>query len=254
MLQPDGSIPRISIVIPALNEADMIATTVAAVAALDGSPEVIVVDGGSRDGTAVLAAAHGARVITSSQGRGAQMHAGALTATGDVLWFLHADTVPPPQASPEIIAALADPTVVGGNFQIRFAGDFLAARLLTRLYRHLALLGLRYGDSGYFVRRETYLAAGGFRPYPIFEDLDLLVRLRRRGRFVRVAATVTTSSRRFEGRSFAIVFAWWTALQVLYWMGIPPGWLGRLYHHVRSPGRRRRVSSRRKEIANASFD
>jgi hypothetical protein len=101
-------------------------------------------------------------------------------------------------------------------------------------------LGLRYGDSGYFVRRTEYIAVGGFRPYPIFEDLDLMRRLRRRGRFVRINTIVTTSSRRFEGRWFALVFARWTLLQVLYWLGVSPNWIGRFYEHVRVPGRRGR--------------
>ena len=164
------------------------------------------------------------------------MAAGAAAAGGEVLWFLHADTLPPPDAMAHITAALADPAVVGGNFEIRFDGDFAAARFLTWLYRHLALIGLRYGDSAYFVRRSDYEAVGGFRPYPIFEDLDLLRRLRKRGRFVRVPAVVTTSSRRFHGRSFAVVFAWWAVLQCLYWIGVSPVRLGRWYRHVRSPG------------------
>ena len=116
----------------------------------------------------------------------------------------------------------------------------MAARFLAWLYGKLALIGLRYGDSGYFVRRSEYSAVGGFNPLPIFEDLDLMRRLRKRGRFVRVAATVTTSSRRFEGRVFALVFAWWAVLQILYWVGIPPRLLGTLYRHVRTRGRWRR--------------
>ena len=163
------------------------------------------------------------------------MCAGAAAAGGEVLWFLHADTLPPPDAVAQISAALTDPDVVGGNFEICFDGDLVAARFLTWLYRYLALIGLRYGDSGYFVRRSHYEAVGGFRPYPIFEDLDLLRRLRKRGRFVRVPAVVTTSSRRFRGRSFALVFARWAVLQVFYWVGVSPVRLGRWYRHVRSP-------------------
>src|SRR5262249_46468288 len=85
------------------------------------------------------------------------------------------------------------------------------------------------GDSAFFVWRTAYEQAGGFRPLPLFEDLDLLRRLKRRGRFVRLRQQVTTSSRRFEGRSFVLTFAWWTVLQVLYWVGVPPRVLGRLY-------------------------
>lgn len=233
-----SQLPTLSVVIPALNEAASIEQTLAALRRVPGIFEVIVVDGQSRDDALDRAARLGARVLTAPRGRGAQMHAGAQAAGGEVLWFLHADTLPPPDAAGRIADALIDPAVAAGNFEIRFAGEFAAARFLTRLYHHLALLGLRYGDSGYFVRREAYAAVGGFRPHPIFEDLDLMRRLRRRGLFVRVPATVVTSSRRFEGRSFAVVFARWTILQTLYWLGVPPVWLGKLYRHVRLPGRR----------------
>lgn len=245
--------PWLSIIIPTLNEAGSIDATLSALREIDGECEIIVVDGGSRDDTTRRAAAQGVRLLKAPCGRGAQMHAGALSAVGDVLWFLHADTLPPPDAVKQIAAALSDGATVAGNFEIRFAGDFLAARFLTWLYHHLALLGLRYGDSGYFARRSEYIAVGGFRPFPIFEDLDLMRRLRKRGRFVRVPATVVTSSRRFEGRSFSMVFAWWTVLQCLYWIGVPPIWLGRLYRHVRIPRRRRsKPVSDGKEIIHAT--
>lgn len=232
--------PRISVIVPALNESATIDATLEYLIALQGVSEVIVVDGGSRDDTVVRAARHGIRLLACGSGRGRQMHAGAMAATGDVLWFVHADTTPAADAPYAIAAALLDPRVGGGNCEIRFSGDFLSARFLTWLYHHLAILGLRYGDSGYFVRRTEYLAVGGFRPYPIFEDLDLMRRLRRRGRFVRVPAVVTTSSRRFEGRWFALVFARWTLLQIFYWIGVSPNWIGRFYRHVRLPGRRGR--------------
>src|SRR5205814_4864807 len=112
-------------------------------------------------------------------------------------------------------------------------GNGRAARLLTWLYPRLRLLGLCYGDSAFFVRRAAYEGIGGFRPHPVFEDLDLVRRLRRRGHFVRVADRVVTSSRRFEGRSFALTFARWASLQALYWLGVPPHRLAGFYAHVR---------------------
>ena len=229
--------PWLSIVVPVLNEASTINETLSVLLTAVGPGEVIVVDGGSTDETVALARRPGVRVLTAPRGRGSQLHAGGAAATGDVVWFLHADTLPPPGAAAHIAAALADPRTVAGNFRIRFAGDFAAARFLTRLYRYLGWIGLRYGDSGYFARRADYVAVGGFRPFPIFEDLDLMRRLRMRGRFVRARATVVTSSRRFEGRPFVGVFARWAILQGLYWLGVSPVRLGRLYHHVRAPGR-----------------
>lgn len=224
---------RLSVVIPALDEGTHIEATVRAVQALPGSPELVVVDGGSRDDTRERARRLGARVVDGPRGRGAQLHTGACAAAGEVLWFLHADTLPPADALAHIEAALRDPRTVGGNFSIRFDGGSAAARRLTWIYRHLRCLGLRYGDSGYFVRRDAYERAGGFRPLPIFEDLDLLRRLQRLGRFVRLPAMVVTSSRRFAGRSLTLVFAHWTMLQVLWWAGASPHWLGRRYRDVR---------------------
>lgn len=219
----------LSVVIPALNEARDIGATLDALQAMSGSVEVIVVDGGSRDGTVEILRERGVRVIESERGRGRQLHTGACAARGEVLWFLHADTHAPADAAEHIRAALSDARTVGGNFQIRFDGERRAARFLTWLYPQLGRLGLCYGDSGIFVRREAYESSGGFQPFPIFEDLDLLRRLRRAGRMARVPATVVTSSRRFEGRSFALTFARWSVLQTLYWLGVHPRRLGRMY-------------------------
>jgi rSAM/selenodomain-associated transferase 2 len=232
----------ISIIIPTLDEAATIGATLAAVTRLSGSWEAIVVDGGSKDATVELARAGGARVVAGARGRGAQMHAGACAARGDAFWFLHADTLPPAAALERIAAALAaDPHAVGGNFAIRFDGAERPARFLTWLYPRLRRLGLCYGDSGFFVRRDAYEQVGGFQAFPIFEDLDLLRRLRRRGRFVHLDAEVVTSARRFAGRSFTLTFARWSILQGLYWLGVHPRTLARLYAPIRAHGKRRRA-------------
>ncbi len=224
----------LSIIIPTLDEAPTIGATLAALAALRGPTEVIVVDGGSSDATVAIAHAQGAHVLPSERGRGAQLHAGACVARGDVLWFLHADTAPPVDAYAQINTALArDAQAVGGNFAIRFDGTDTPARFLTWLYPKLRRIGLCYGDSAFFVRRAVYAQVGGFQAFPIFEDLDLLRRLWRRGRFVHLAAEVVTSSRRFAGRSFTRTFARWAILQGLYWLGVHPRTLCRLYAPVR---------------------
>lgn len=219
----------LSVVIPTLNEAAVLGRTLQAVRRLGGETQVIVVDGQSDDDTAGIALQHGACVLSTPRGRGRQLQDGAEHASGDVLWFLHADSIPPPDAIPRIMEALKIPNVAGGNFDLRFDGDSAGARHLTRIYPHLRKLGLCYGDSGIFVRREVYQAAGGVRPYPIFEDLDLIQRIRRHGRFVHLDSQIVTSSRRFEGRSFALMFTKWTAMQILYWSGVRPEVLARWY-------------------------
>ena len=232
----DEKPPALSVVIPTLDEARSVGRTLDAALGVRGRVEVIVVDGGSRDATPDIARSRGVRVVTSERGRGAQMHAGARAARGRALWFLHADTLPPADGAELIAEALRDPSVVGGNFDVCFDGGGRPARFLTWLYPRLRRLGLCYGDSGIFVRRETYERVGGFRPFPVFEDLDLVRRLRRAGRVAHLEATVHTSSRRFEGRSFALTFARWSFLQALYWLGVDPRRLGRLYAPVRAAG------------------
>ena len=228
-----GLAMQISIVVPTLNEEACITETLWNLKALQGDKEIIVVDGGSHDGTRSLAEAQGIRVLTAPPGRGTQMHAGALQAKGDVLWFVHADTIPPVHALADICKHLEDQSVSGGNFGLVFDGPSRAARQLTAIYPALRLLGLSYGDSGIFVRRTIYNQIGGFRALALFEDLDLLRRLRKAGRFVHVPSVICTSSRRFEQRNFALVWLHWTALQVLYWSGISPNRLARWYRHVR---------------------
>jgi rSAM/selenodomain-associated transferase 2 len=225
--------PALSIIIPVLNEAHSIGATLDAVKKVRGRVEVIVVDGGSRDGTIEILQRHGVNVIKSERGRGIQLHTGACAAEGEALWFLHADTISPITAAELIAEALSKEEVVGGNFRVRFDGARRAARFLTWLYPQLRKLGLLYGDSGIFVRRVTYRRIGGLKPFPIFEDLDLVRRLKRVGRMVEIPLEVVTSSRRFEGRSFVLTFARWAILQGLYWLGVHPRRLVRMYGPVR---------------------
>jgi rSAM/selenodomain-associated transferase 2 len=228
----------ISIIIPTLNEETTIRGLAADLARLAGPAEVIVSDGGSEDGTAEMARESGLRVIAAPRGRGGQMNAGARLARGEALLFLHSDTRLPAGALAEIARALRRPEVCGGHFSLVFEGRTWEAHALTRLYPLLRLGGMCYGDSGFFVRRQVFERAGGFRDYPIFEDCDLYRRLRRLGRFVRLPAAATTSSRRFEGR-FLRTFALWSFLQVLYWLGVDPRRLDRIYKPVRLARARR---------------
>ncbi|HJP91358.1 MAG TPA: TIGR04283 family arsenosugar biosynthesis glycosyltransferase [Pyrinomonadaceae bacterium] len=222
--------PSVSVIVPTLNEERSIGCTLSALAKVRGDVELIVVDGGSGDRTTEIARELGARIVTSERGRGIQMHNGARVARGSALLFLHADTVAPAEVIKQISDALArDAALLGGNCSIRFDGESRPARFMTWLYPKLARLGMCYGDSGIFVRAHVYDEIGGFKPFPIFEDLDFIRRLKKKGRMVRLPVELTTSSRRFEERSFVLTFARWTILQVLYWLGVSPEVLGELY-------------------------
>jgi rSAM/selenodomain-associated transferase 2 len=225
---PTGTLVT-TIIVPTLNEEDRIEALVAALQALHGEKEIIIADGQSVDATVHIARNAGVRVVCANRGRGEQLHAAATIARGDVLWFLHADTIPSADALAHIAEALQDPRVVGGNFRLVFEGASLTARQMTWIYPRLRLLGLAYGDSGIFVRRSLYERMGGLRPYPLFEDLDLVRRLKPQGRFVHLDCSVVTSSRRFEGRNYPRAWATWIMLQMLYWMGVSPNRLARWY-------------------------
>ncbi len=223
---------RISVIIPTLNEEIALPRLLGALQRLNDAIEIIVADGGSDDGTSA-AAAHAGRVVSSPKGRGAQQAAGASLATGEVLWFLHADCEPATESLAAIRQALADPAAIGGNFTLRFSGDSRSARTLSWIYPLLRPLGLCYGDSGIFVRRDVYEQVGGFHNYPLFEDVDLVRRLRQAGRFERLPSVLTASCRRFEHRNPLGMFAQWTGLQILYWLGASPHWLARHYAPIR---------------------
>jgi len=200
--------------------------------------EIIVVDGGSTDKTTQIIEGFEKLkklevVKIESANRGMQLHAGTKVAEGDMFWFIHADTRPI-QGSGKLIKKYAKyPEVAGGNFDIIFSGRSFWAKFFTWLYPHLNSIGLSYGDSAFFVKRETYQEIGGFRDFPIFEDLDLLRRVRKKGLFIKLGMPVTASSRRFENRFFLWTFLKWCALQGLYTVGVSPRVLGKSYKRIR---------------------
>lgn len=231
--------PDYSVVIPALNEGDLIGATVAAARrAFGGRAEYLVVDGGSRDGTAEAAAAEGARLVQAPPGRGAQLRAGVEAARGHTLVLLHADTLLPAEAAAALDAALADPVVVGGAFRLRFdpgAGRLpLALRLLAAAINlRSRLLRTATGDQGIFARAQAMRRAGGVPAVPLFEDIQLYRALRRIGRVRLLRPAVSTSPRLWLRYGTGRTILLHLALRLAHALGAPPTSLARVYPKIR---------------------
>jgi rSAM/selenodomain-associated transferase 2 len=220
---------RISVVIPTMNEAETVAAAVAAARRGLGECEVVVVDAGSTDGTATAAAAAGATVVTAVGTRAAAMNLGASIATGDVLLFLHADTMLPVGAAGAISTALRSSSA--GAFRIRFDQPRPLLEWLANIRSQL--FKVVYGDQALFVSRAAFDRAGGFRPIPIMEDRELAGRLRRQGGLAIVPLAVTTSDRRHRDGGLMRTLARIWLIQLLYALRVPPERLARRYPPVR---------------------
>lgn len=221
---------RLSVVIPALEEEAVIGGLLHYLYGLSGVDEVVVADGGSSDGTVEIAHDRGARVVVSEPGRGMQLRAGAEEATGDVLLFLHADTLPPRDVARQIRGAL-ERDHAGGNFRLRYRGGGLLGRWLEVLVLIYRRLGRYYGDSGIFVRREVYERIGGFPAVPVMEDVILARRLERAGSTAYLPGPMVSSPRRWKGRPLRTLFLWFF-MQLAYEAGASPWWLRRFYRTV----------------------
>jgi hypothetical protein len=190
--------PMISVMIPALNEAENIAAAIRSAAA-GPAEEVTVVDGGSADGTPEIAREQGAGVIASARGRAAQMNAGADAAAGEILLFLHADTRLPDNWARHVRGALAAPAIVGGAFSLRIDSTLRSLRLIERgVAWRSRFLKMPYGDQALFVKSEVFHELNGFSLIPIMEDFEFMRRLRKRGGIVILPVAATTSSRRWK--------------------------------------------------------
>ncbi len=222
---------RLAVVIPALNAAATLPATLAALVSADAiEREMVVVDGGSDDGTPALAETLGARVIAASKGRGGQLAAGAAATEAPWLLFLHADTRLQAGWSGDVLAFAGDAANRDKAAVFRFALDDRAdgARRLERLVAwRTRVLGLPYGDQGLLISRALYDDIGGFRALPLMEDVDIVRRLGRT-RLLTLPSAAVTSAKRYQGSYF-----WRSARNVtclcLYFVGVPPRWLVRLY-------------------------
>ena len=222
----------LSIVVPVLNEAAEIETTLQALAPLrTRGCEVIVVDGGSADDTLALAKSLADRTIAAPRGRASQMNAGGATAKGDVLLFLHADTRLPENADALVIDALSRSRRAWGRFDVRFTKGALPLIAWTMNVRS-RLTGIATGDQAMFATRKAFESVGGFPEIALMEDIALSARLKRISRSAFVSARVTTSPRRWQkhGTIRTILLMW--RLRFAYFFGAPPEALARAYRHA----------------------
>ncbi|MBI5570767.1 MAG: TIGR04283 family arsenosugar biosynthesis glycosyltransferase [Desulfomonile tiedjei] len=218
----------ISVIVPTLNEVERLASTVASIGTADHT-EIIVVDGGSSDGTADAARALGLRVIESSRGRAVQMNLGASEARGAILLFLHSDTSLPKDWADHVRTLLARPRTAAGAFALRLDGRMRGLRSIERLANFRSeRLQLPYGDQGIFLRADTFRSAGGFPELPIMEDFVFMRNLRRLGRIRIAQAAVLTSARRWQSRGVWRNTLLNQAIVLGYMLGVPPAVLARL--------------------------
>lgn len=224
----------LSIIIPILNEAEIIVSALSALAPLrDRGAEIIVVDGGSIDGSADLARPLADFVLAGPRGRAAQMNAGASLAHGDILLFLHADTRLPAGAGELIIGSL-NHSAHWGRFDVRIESTRLLLKLVAAtMNARSRFSGIATGDQGIFVRRRTFVQAGGFPDIPLMEDIALSRQLKCLSSPRCLREPVITSGRRWEKNGvLRTIFLMWR-LRLAYFFGAAPAALARHYGHVR---------------------
>lgn len=211
---------KLSVVVPTLDEAPLLAARLAVLAPLrERGAELLVVDGGSVDESAAIARTHADRVLVAPRGRASQLAAGACAARGEVLLFLHADTRLPPDAD-ELISRAVAAGHRWGRFDVRIDGRHPLLPLVARLMNlRSRITGIATGDQAMFVRRDTFESVGGFAPLPLMEDVELSQRLRRLGPPACIGECVTTSGRRWDQHGFWRTVALMWRLRAAFWWG-----------------------------------
>lgn len=222
---------RISIIIPVYREAEAVAATLARALELGSGNELIVVDGDPRGSTIGAIDGQGVVCICSQKGRAAQLNAGARVATGEILLFLHADTLLPPSALDEIAATLEDSRFAGGCFDLLLDDDSRILRAYSTIINYRTRLWrIPVGDQAIFLRRRVFDAVGGYPDVPILEEVELMWRLRRGGYRIRVSSQrVVVSARKFLDDGPLRRIALNTLIGALYYLGVSPGRLVGLY-------------------------
>ncbi|OHB39800.1 MAG: hypothetical protein A2Y09_00185 [Planctomycetes bacterium GWA2_39_15] len=222
---------RISVIIPTLNEESHIEKTLQSVIKQEGNYEFYVVDGGSTDNTVAIAKRY-ACVISSKRGRAIQMNAGAKLCKGDILLFLHADTLLPDNAFREIRKRMKDDTVVGGSFYIEFDADNFILRGISFISRFDFRI-FHFGDQGIFVRRDVFQALRGYKEIPIMEDYDFYKRLAGQGKVVLLRMPVISSARRFVKKGVVRQLLINKLVVLSYWAGVDIQTIKRFYDDMR---------------------
>jgi rSAM/selenodomain-associated transferase 2 len=224
----------LSVIVPMLNEAATISSTLHALRRGAPLAEIIIADGGSVDASVAIARPLCDAVISASRGRASQMNAGARASHGEALVFVHADTIVPSTFAADVASALLDPAVVGGRFDVQLDARNLPYRIIG------AMISLRSrisrtgtGDQAIFVRRDVFDRLGGFPDFELCEDLEFSRRLKRAGRVACLRARVTTSARRWsrDGVVRTVVRMW--LIRAMYLAGVPPARLKRMYSDTR---------------------
>jgi len=226
---PSTAAKLISVIIPTLNEAHAIATTISTLKK-HRQTEIIIVDGGSQDQTATIARSMGVKVLTTAACKATQMNTGAAEAAGDVLLFLHADTRLPENFESCVAATLARNEVGAGAFSLGIDSGAGGLRLIERVANWRSrFFQLPYGDQALFVSRRLFHEIGGYPDYPIMEDFELVRRLKRKGKIVILPESVQTSARRWI--RFGIVNTWLLnqIIVIAYYLGISPQRLSQWY-------------------------
>jgi rSAM/selenodomain-associated transferase 2 len=226
-----GAPKTISVIVPILDELAVLPRLMEHLAELrQQGCEVLLVDGGSSDGSVEMARAGGFSVLERQPGRGRQMNAGASAASGDILLFLHADTRLPEGAIFRVRCALESGRSVWGRFDVRIDGrSSILAVVAAMMNGRSRLTGIATGDHAMFVRRDVFVTIGGFPEQPLMEDIEISRRLRRHSWPIRIASRVVTSGRRWEqcGVWQTILLMWW--LRFAYWCGASATALARRY-------------------------
>jgi rSAM/selenodomain-associated transferase 2 len=225
---------KISVIVPMLNEEQVIAATLDAIRGGAPASQILVVDGGSTDRSVEIVHSRGESVLGSPRGRALQMNRGAAAADGDVLAFIHADTIVPSTFAHDLEVALADTATVGGRFDLMLDEPSFACRMLGALISiRSRIMRSATGDQAIFVRRDTFAQLGGFAEIDICEDVEFVRRLKRMGNIACLHSKVVTSARRWRRHGLARTVLRMWLIKSLFLAGMSPAWLKRQYADTR---------------------